>query len=78
MEQQQSLLVLARDQWKQHRPKFYQRLKDAGNLDVTLQQAVEQVQEFVHQQISQGKSQDEAWEQGRKKLALYVPKDEQF
>lgn len=61
--------------WQEHRPRMYQALKAAGNLEPALLQAQEQTKETLAQLIGQGVPYQEAWEQVRE-MWILLPDEE--
>jgi hypothetical protein len=65
----------ADEHWKENQPQMYQRLKESGQLQASLQQAAQQTAAELEELVGQGVPRDQAWEQVREKY-LFPPEEE--
>lgn len=64
----------ARDHWKEHLPKMYARLEKAGTLEQALTEAADATAAGMRVLVTQGATQQEAWEQVRERY-LFLPEE---
>ena len=62
--------LMAKEHWKEYRPRMYKELEDSGQLEERLYQAQEQTADMLAELISQGMSDDMAWEFVREQWIL--------